>query len=94
MRRRRSSAGLLAGHIRGTGIGRAPRFAWRDGRLLAESALSVVAELIRRVMLLTFTVEGQEAPAVSSVDQLTADAGRALLAENRAAYVAKYGEPA
>ncbi len=89
-----SAVTALAGHVRGTGIGRCPRFSWRDGRLLAESAPSVVAELIRRIRLLTFTVGGQEVPVVSSVDQLTADAGRAILKENRAAYVAKYGEPA
>lgn len=88
-----SHVAALAGHIRGTGIGRAPRFSCRDGRLLAESAPSVVADLARRVALLTFTVDGREVPAVSSVDQLTAEAGRAIIAENRAAYVAEYGEP-
>lgn len=89
-----SHAAALAGHIRGTGTGRAPRFSWRDGRLLAESAPSVVADLARRVALLTFTIDGREVPAVSSVDQLTAEAGLAIIAENRAAYVAEYGEPA
>jgi hypothetical protein len=33
-------------------------------------------------------------PAVFSVDHLTAEGGRAIIAENRAAYVAEYGEPA
>jgi hypothetical protein len=33
-------------------------------------------------------------PAVTSVDHLTAEASRAIIAENYAAYVAEYGEPA
>lgn len=33
-------------------------------------------------------------PAVTVVDHLTAGAGRAVIAENYAAYVAEYGEPA
>jgi hypothetical protein len=32
--------------------------------------------------------------AVSSVDHLSAEGGRAIIAENRAAYIAEYGEPA
>uniref|UniRef100_UPI003F49B423 hypothetical protein n=1 Tax=Microtetraspora malaysiensis TaxID=161358 RepID=UPI003F49B423 len=53
-----------------------------------------VIELARRIELITFTVEGRQVPAVSSVDHLTAEAGRAIIAENYAAYVAEYGEPA
>jgi hypothetical protein len=89
-----SHAAALATRIRSTGIGRAPRFSWRDGRLLVESAPSVAAGLARQITLLTFTIDGQQVPAVSSVDQLTANAGQAIIAENRAAYVAEYGEPA
>lgn len=89
-----SQAGFLATSVRSTGIGRSPRFSWRDGRLLVESAPGVVAELARQVELLTVSVGGQEVPAVSVVDHLTAEAGLAVLAENRAAYLAEYGEPA
>lgn len=89
-----SQAAFLATSVRRTGIGRAPRFSWRDGRLLIESAPSVVTELARRIALLTSTVEGRQVPAVSSVDHLTAEAGREVIAANRAAYVAEYGEPA
>lgn len=84
----------LATSIRSTGIGRAPRFSWRDGRLLVESAPSVVADLTRRIELITYTIDGRQVPAVSSVDHITAEAGRSIIAENYAAYVAEYGEPA
>ncbi|MFD6534918.1 hypothetical protein [Streptomyces goshikiensis] len=87
-------AAFLATKVRSTGIGRAPRFSWREGKLLVESAPSVVAELARRVELITTTVEARQVPAVASVDHLTAEAGRAVLAENYAAYIAEYGEDA
>lgn len=89
-----SGAAFLSTKVRSTGIGRAPRFSWRDGKLLVESAPSVVAELARRIELFTSTIEGQQVPAVASVDHLTAEAGQAVLAENYAAYVAEFGEPA
>jgi hypothetical protein len=85
-------AAFLARKVRSTGIGRAPRFSWRDGLLLVESAPSVVAELARRIKIITATVDGQQVPIVASIDHLTAEAGRAVIAENRAAYVAEYGE--
>ncbi|RZD62950.1 hypothetical protein C0Q58_14310 [Streptomyces albidoflavus] len=75
-------------------MGRAPRFSWRDGKLLVESAPSVVAELARQVELITTTVEDRQVPAVASVEHFTAEAGRVVLAENYAAYVAEFGEPA
>lgn len=87
-------AAFLATKVRSTGIGRAPRFSWRDGELLVESAPSVVAELARRIELITTTVEDRQVWAVASVEHLTAKSGRAVLAENYAAYVAEYGEPA
>jgi hypothetical protein len=49
---------------------------------------------------MTFTVDGltglgsRQIPAVTSVERLTAEAGRIVLTENYASYVAKYGEPA
>lgn len=89
-----SHAAFLATKVSSTGIGRAPRFSWRDGRLLVESAPSVVTELARRIEQITSTIEDRQVPAVASVDRLTAEAGRAVLAENYAAYVAEYGEPA
>lgn len=84
----------LATRVRSTGIGRAPRFWWRDGQVLIESAPSVVADLARQIEQIAFTVNGQQVPAVAAVEHLTAEAGRAIIAENQAAYVAKYGEPA
>ncbi|MEW2153567.1 hypothetical protein AB0909_30510 [Streptomyces albidoflavus] len=89
-----SHAAFLAAKVRSTGIGRAPRFSWCEGKLLVESAPSVVAELARRVELITTTVEERQVPAVASVARLTAEAGRAVLAENYAVYVAEYGEDA
>ncbi|WP_017596445.1 hypothetical protein [Nocardiopsis potens] len=85
---------FLACEVRATGIGRAPRFSWRDGRLLVESAPSVVDELARRIEQITTTVDGRPVPAVSRIDRLTAEAGRAVIEENHAAYVAERGEPA
>ncbi|MGW0337074.1 hypothetical protein ACWD0J_35495 [Streptomyces sp. NPDC003011] len=89
-----SHAAFLATKVRSTGIGRAPRFSWRDGKLLVESAPSVVAELARRIELITSTIGDRQVQAVASIDHLTAEAGRAVLAANYAAYVAEYGEPA
>lgn len=89
-----SHAAALATKVSGTGIGRAPRFSWRDGKLLVESAPSVVDDLARRIEQITFTVGGRQVPAVTTVDRLTAEEGRAVIAANYAAYVAEYGEPA
>lgn len=89
-----SHAAFLATKAARTGIGQAPRFSWRDGRLLVESAPSVVAELARQIAQITVTVGGRQVPAVASVDHLTAEGGWAVISENRAAYVAEYGEPA
>lgn len=88
-----SLTAFLATSVHDTGIGRAPRFSWWNGRLLVESAPSVVDELVRRIEQITTDVDGKLVPAVSSVDHLTAEAGRAVIAQNRAAYVAEYGEP-
>ncbi|MGW4796849.1 hypothetical protein ACWEPC_30950 [Nonomuraea sp. NPDC004297] len=76
-------------NIRQTGIGRAPRYAWRDGKLLVESAPRVVAELVRQIGLMTVTVEGRQVPIISGTEHLTAETGRAVIAENYAAYVAE-----
>lgn len=89
-----SLAAFLATSVRDTGIGRAPRFSWREGRLLVESAPGVVAELARRIAQITTVVDGRPVSAVSAVDHLTAEAGRAVIAQNHAAYVAEYVEPA
>ncbi len=89
-----SHAGFLATSVRSTGIGRAPRFSWRDGKLLVESAPSVVAELAHRIGQITSPVDGRQVPAVSSIDHLTPEGGQAIIAANYAAYVAEYGEPA
>lgn len=89
-----SHVGFLATKVSSTGIGQAPRFSWRDGKLLVESAPSVVAELARQVELIATTVEDRQVPVVASVEHLTAEAGLAVLAKNYAAYVAEYGEDA
>lgn len=87
----------LAWQIRETGIGRSPRFAWRDGKLLVESAPSVVDELARKIEGIVIAVKTpfgeQQVTAVTSIERLTAEEGRAVIAANRAAYVAQYGEP-
>lgn len=85
-------AAFPATKVRSIGIGRAPRFSWRDGKLLGESAPSVVSDLARRIELIMSTVDGQQMSALASVDHLTAEASQAVLAENYAAYVAEYGE--
>ena len=89
-----SHASTLAFRARSTDIGRAPRYSWRDGKLLVESAPSVVDELTRRIEDLTTTIDGRQVPLLASIDRLTPEAGRAILADNYAAYVAEYGEPA
>ncbi|MFE9471252.1 hypothetical protein ACFYOR_09435 [Streptomyces griseofuscus] len=82
-------AAALSAHVaRGT-VGQGP-----PGSAPVESAPSVVAELARRIALITSNADGRQVPAVSSVDHLTAEGGRAIIAENRAAYIAEYGEPA
>jgi hypothetical protein len=84
----------LAWLVRKTGIGRAPKFSWRDGKLLVESAPSVVDDLVRQIAAFTIPVPGLgDVRAATSVERLTAEQGRAVLAENYAAYVAKYGQP-
>ncbi|MFF4693023.1 hypothetical protein [Streptomyces sp. NPDC001307] len=59
-----------------------------------ESAPGVVAELTGRIALITSDVDGRQMLAVSSVDRLSAEGGRAVIAESRAAYIAEYGDPA
>ncbi|MEU9651331.1 hypothetical protein AB0E00_20775 [Streptomyces sp. NPDC048110] len=50
-------AAFPATKARSFGIGPAPRFYWRDGKLLVESAPSVVVELARRTELIAPTIE-------------------------------------
>ncbi|ATY17272.1 hypothetical protein CU254_42570 (plasmid) [Amycolatopsis sp. AA4] len=84
----------IAGRIRETGIGRTVRFGCRDGRWLVESAPRVVDELQRRVGEIPCTlVDGGTAPAFTGAEQLSSAEGRQVIAENYAAYVAKYGVP-
>lgn len=85
----------LAWRIRQTGIGRTPKFPWRDGRLLVESAPSVVADLERQIWGIAFDVPklGPRRHPAASIQQLSAVEGRAVIEANRAAYVAEYGEP-
>ncbi|WP_230519736.1 hypothetical protein [Salinispora arenicola] len=57
--------------------GRLLRAGRRDGKVLVESAPSVVADLARRIALITSPVDGRHLPAVDSVDHLTREAGQA-----------------
>ncbi|MFI0453261.1 hypothetical protein [Actinomadura sp. 6N118] len=84
----------LAWQIHETGIGRVSGVSSRDGKMLVESAPSVVDKLARQIEPITFTVGGLQVPAVTSVEHLTAGEGRAIIAANRAAYIAEYGEDA
>ncbi|MGW6506618.1 hypothetical protein ACWGCP_03530 [Streptomyces niveus] len=61
---------------------------------MAESAPSVVDELARRIEHLTTTIDGRQVLLLTSIDHLTTEAGRAILAKNYAAYVAEFGTPA
>lgn len=84
-----------------TGIGRTPQFGCRSERrlLLVESAPSVVNDLRFRIEQvgqdgkLVSIHRVNASPAVASIDVLTAEEGRQVIAENYTAYVAKYGEP-
>ncbi|MEO3856164.1 hypothetical protein [Acrocarpospora sp. B8E8] len=82
----------LAWKIRETGIGRTPKHSWRDGKLLVESAPSVVAKLARWIEEMTLDFHGRQVPGVSEMEHLTAEAAQAVITENHAAYVAEYGE--
>ena len=84
----------LANKIEATGLGRTPRYSWRDGRLLVQSAPSVADDLAHRIRGIRFDVDGRELPAVSSVERISVEAAQDILAENYAAYVARWGEPA
>ncbi|MGW1817400.1 hypothetical protein ACWCQM_28000 [Streptomyces sp. NPDC002125] len=71
-------AAFLATKVHSTGIGQAPKFSWRGTGSCWSS---------RR------PASSQSWPA-GSLAHLTMEAGRAVLAENYAAYVAEYGEDA
>jgi hypothetical protein len=89
----------LVTKIRRTGLGRSPRFSYRDGWTLIESAPSVVDELVRQIEQMTFTADSipglssRQLPAAVAITHLTAEAGQVIIAENYLAYVAEYGEP-
>jgi len=83
----------LASKIEATGLGRTPRYSWRDGRLLVQSAPSVADDLARRIRGIRFDVNGQELPAVSTVERISVEAAQGILAENYAAYVARWPAP-
>lgn len=90
----RNSPANLAWRVRKTGLGRASKFSWRDGKLLVESAPSVVDDLARQIAAFTTPVAGLgDVRTAVSIERLTAEEGQAVLAENYAAYVAKYGQP-
>jgi hypothetical protein len=83
----------LASAIGRTSLGRTPRYSWRAGRLLVQSAPSVADDLARRIRAIQFDVDGRKLPAVSSVERISVEAAQDILAENYAAYVAEHGEP-
>jgi len=84
----------IADRIRETGIGRTVRFGCRDDRWLVESAPSVVDELERRIKKIeAWAVDGGKVLAFTSAEQRTSAEGKQIIADNYAAYVAKYGTP-
>jgi hypothetical protein len=84
----------LPWHVNNIRLGRLPRFSRREGRQLIESAPSVVDELARRLSEITITVGGIEGVrAILSIERLTEQEGKAVIAANYAAYVEEYGEP-
>ncbi len=83
----------LANTIGRTGLGRTPRYSWRAGRLLVQTAPSVADDLARQIRGIRFDVDGRKLPAVSSVERISVEAAQDILTENYAAYVAEYGEP-
>lgn len=82
----------LANRISRTGLGRAPRYSWRAGRLLVQSAPTVVDELAWKIKEIRFDVDGLMLPAAAAVERVSVEAARDILAENYAAYVAEYGK--
>jgi hypothetical protein len=86
----------LANRISEPGIGRTPRYGYRPGgRWLVESAPSVVDELARHVAEITVTTRGgEQLQPFQSIEHLTAEEGRQVLAANYTAYVERWGEPA
>ncbi|MBN9748607.1 hypothetical protein DMP23_47355 [Amycolatopsis sp. A1MSW2902] len=93
--RKRDGGGAgLARRIWASGIGRTVRFCYRDGRWLIESAPGVVDELQRQIAKIPCTLpDGSTAPAFTATEQIAFAEGQRILAENYAAYVAKYGPP-
>lgn len=77
----------LATSIMRTGLGRTPRYSWRAGRMVVQSAPGVVDDLARQI-------ERMQSAAAALVERITEAEAEAILAENRAAYAAKYGKPA
>lgn len=88
----------LVTQIRRTGLGRSPRFGYRDGWSVIESAPGVVDELARQIEQMTFTARsvpglGSRAlPAFEAITHLTAEAGQVIIAEHYLLYLAEYGE--
>lgn len=89
--------GPISNRIRMTGLGRSPRFSYWDGRILVETAPSVAAELTRQISELTYDQPELRhfrlGRMVDGVELLTRVEGHRIIADNYAAYVAKYGEP-
>ncbi|WP_367139645.1 hypothetical protein [Saccharothrix sp. HUAS TT1] len=84
-----------------TRLGRTPQYSYRDdGRLLlVESAPTVADELKFRIERLDLRCRPvsihrvNDTPAVASIARITDEQARRYIAENYAAYLAKYGEP-
>ncbi len=83
----------LASAIEATRLGRIPRYSWRAGKLLVQSAPSVADELARRIRGIRFDINGRKLAAVSLVERISVEAAQGILEENYASYVAKYGKP-
>jgi hypothetical protein len=83
----------LANTIEATRLGRTPRYSWRAGRLLVQTAPSVADDLAHRIRGIRFDVDGRKLPAVSSVERISVEAAQDILTENYAAYSRSYSEP-
>jgi hypothetical protein len=59
-----------------------------------QSAPSVVDELAHRIRGIRFDIDGRKVAAFLSVERISVETAQGILAENYAAYVAKWGEPA
>lgn len=89
---------IVASGVRDSGWGRVPRFGWREGVWMVETVPALVGQLAAHAeqMTLPDPVRPEtlsSARAFTTIERLTAEQGREVIAANYAAYVAEYGDP-